>query len=227
MMRILIVEDEPEMALLMTRRLARAGFDCDRTGSIGEAVEALRLFPYSLVLLDRRLPDGDSADHTSRFRALRPNVPIIMVTALDAYRERVAGLDAGADDYVTKPFNGPEFLARVRARLRQTSGGRALPPIIVGRLSFDQQSQHLTIGDKLFHMHKRELALLGALIRRANRVATRPELANEIYGLDREVSAGALDTLVSRLRKRLAEAEANVEIHLVRGRGYLLTESAL
>jgi two-component system, OmpR family, response regulator len=226
MMRILIVEDEPEMALLMTRRLARAGFDCDRTASIAEAVEALRLFPYSLVLLDRRLPDGDSADHTSTFRELRPNVPIMMVTALDAYRERVAGLDAGADDYLTKPFNGPEFLARVRARLRQASGGSALPPIVVGRLSFDQQSQHLTIADKLFHIHKRELTLLGALMRRANRVATRPELANEVYGLDREVSAGALDTLVSRLRKRLAEVDANVEIHLVRGRGYLLTESA-
>lgn len=225
-MRILIVEDEPEMALLMSRRLDRAGFSSDKTGSIGEAIEALRLSPYSLVLLDRRLPDGDGADHVSTLRSIRPDVSVMMVTALDAYRERVAGLDAGADDYVTKPFNGPEFLARVRARLRQASGGRPLPPITLGRLSYDQQSYELAIGERAFHLHKRELALLGALMKRANRVATRPELTNAVYVLDREVSAGALDTLVSRLRKRLAEAEAAVEIHLVRGRGYLLTEAA-
>jgi DNA-binding response OmpR family regulator len=225
-MRILIVEDEPDMALLMSRRLNRAGFACDQTGSISEAMEALRLSSYSLVLLDRRLPDGDGAEHVSALRRIRPEVSVMMVTALDAYRERVAGLDAGADDYVTKPFNGPEFLARVRARLRGSAGVRSLPPIRLGRLAYDQYSHELTLGETPFHLHKRELALLGALMKRANRVASRPELTNEVYGLDRDVSAGALDTLVSRLRRRLGDVEAAVEIHLVRGRGYLLTERA-
>jgi len=225
-MRILIVEDEAEMAALLARRLDRAGYPCDRTGTIAEAIEALRLFPYALTLLDRRLPDGDGADHVAAIHKLRPDMPVIMVSALDAYRDRVAGLDAGADDYVTKPFNGPEFLARVRARLRQSTGERELPPIVVGAISLDQRDRHVTIDGRAFPLHKRELALLSALMRRANRVATRSDLIAGIYGLDRAVSDGALDTLVSRLRKRLAEVDGRVEIHLVRGRGYLLTETA-
>jgi two-component system OmpR family response regulator len=223
-MRILIVENEPEMALLIGRRLGRAGFASDKAECISEAVEALRALDYSLMVLDRRLPDGDAAEHISDFKALRPGLPIIMVSALDAYRDRVTGLDAGADDYLTKPFNGAEFLARVRARLRQTVGAARLPPIDVGRLSYDQNSNDLFLSRQRFSLHRREMDLLQALMRRANRVATRAELINMVYGLDRSVSPGALDTLVSRLRRRLSEAEADVEIHLVRGRGYLLTE---
>lgn len=224
-MRILIVEDEPEMGLLIGRRLGRAGFSSDTAATMGEALEALRSFPYELMVLDRRLPDGDGADFVSVIRGLRPRISIMMVTALDTNRDKVAGLDAGADDYLTKPFNGPEFLARVRARLRQTSGGAPLPPIVVGALSFDPNARQAMIEDRPFQLHKREFALLEALMRRANRVVTRSDLIEEVYGLSRPVSPGALDTLVSRLRKRLAEFRTGVEVHLVRGRGYLLTEA--
>jgi two-component system OmpR family response regulator len=223
-MRILIVENEPEMALLIGRRLGRAGLASDRAECISEAVEALKSLHYSLMVLDRRLPDGDAAQHISVFKALRPDLPIIIVSALDAYRDRVTGLDAGADDYLTKPFNGSEFLARVRARLRQTASATRLPPIVVGRLSYDQNCNELLLSHQPFSLHRREMDLLQALMRRANRVATRAELIDVVYGLDRSVSPGALDTLVSRVRKRLCETEAGVEIHLVRGRGYLLTE---
>jgi two-component system, OmpR family, response regulator len=223
-MRILIVEDEAEMALLIGRRLGRTGYVSDHVGTIGEAMEALRACAYSLVLLDRRLPDGDGANCIPAIRSLRPNLPILIVSALDAYRDRVAGLDAGADDYLVKPFNGPEFLARVRARLRQSSGGSALPPIVIGRLSYKQQAREITIDGSAIQLHRREFTLLEALLRRANRVASRAELISDVYGLDKAVSPGALDTLVSRLRKHLADADAGAEIHLVRGRGYLLTE---
>jgi two-component system, OmpR family, response regulator len=226
-MRILIVEDEPEMALLIGQRLGRAGFVSDKAACIGDAIEALRANTYSLVLLDRRLPDGDAAGCIPSIRELRPNLPIMIVSALDAYRDRVEGLDAGADDYGTKPFNGPEFLARVRARLRQSSGGATLPPIVVGRLSYDHNAHQIMFDSTPFRLHKREFTLLEALMRQANRVASRSELTSAVYGLDRAVSPGALDTLVSRLRKRLEETTAGAEIHLVRGRGYLLTETAL
>lgn len=224
-MRILIVEDEPEMALLMSRRLGRAGFVSDKAECIGDAIEALRANAYSLVLLDRRLPDGDAAECIPAIRELRPSLPIMIISALDAYRDRVEGLDAGADDYLTKPFNGPEFLARVRARLRQSSGGAILPPIVVGRLSYDQNARQIMIDALAFRIHRREFTLLEALMRRANRVASREALTSSVYGLDKAVSPGALDTLVSRLRKRLEDAAAGAEIHLVRGRGYLLTET--
>ncbi len=224
-MRILIVEDEPEMALLIGRRLGRAGFSSDTAATMGEALEALRSISYDLMLLDRRLPDGDGADFVSVIRGLRPRINIMMVSALDTNRDKVAGLDAGADDYLTKPFNGPEFLARIRARLRQGSGGAPLPPIVVGALSFDPNARQASIGGRPFPLHKREFALLEALMRRANRVAIRSELIEEVYGFSRPVSPGALDTLVSRLRKRLAEFRTGVEVHLVRGRGYLLTEA--
>jgi two-component system OmpR family response regulator len=224
-MRILIVEDEPDMAVLIHRRLGRAGFESDRAGSIGEAMEALRANSYSLVLLDRRLPDGDGAKSIPALREMRPNVPIVIVSALDAYSDRVTGLDAGADDYIAKPFNGPEFLARIRARLRPV-GGRPMPPIMVGKLSYDANARQIMKDAAPLPLHRREFALLEALMRRANRVATRAELTSVVYGLDTAVSPGALDTLVSRVRKRLEDADANTEIHLVRGRGYLLTETS-
>jgi two-component system, OmpR family, response regulator len=225
-MRILIVEDQPDMAVLIHRRLGRAGFDSDRAGSISEAIEALRANVYSLVLLDRRLPDGDGANSIPALRKMRPNVPIVIVSALDAYHDRVAGLDAGADDYIAKPFNGPEFLARVRARLRQ-AGGIPLPPIVVGKLRYCPDEAQILKDSAPFPLHRREHALLEALMRRANRVASRGELTAAVYGIDKPVSPGALDTLVSRLRKRLEEARTESEIHLVRGRGYLLTESSI
>jgi two-component system, OmpR family, response regulator len=224
-MRILIIEDEAEMALLIGRRLNRTGFVSDQVSSIGDAMEALRSYTYSLVLLDRRLPDGDGAESIPAIRTLHPNLPIMIVSALDAYRDRVAGLDAGADDYIPKPFNGPEFLARVRARLRQYSGGSSLPPIAVGRLSYDQNKREIMIDGNAFRLHRREFTLLEALMRRANRVASRAELTSAVYGLGKAVSPGALDTLISRVRKHLEERTAGAEIHLVRGRGYLLTET--
>jgi DNA-binding response OmpR family regulator len=223
-MRILIVEDQPEMARLISKRLGKAGFFYDTAATLGEALEALKQFPYELMLLDRRLPDGDGADAVPDIRHLRPQIRIIILTALDAPEARVAGLDAGADDYLAKPFDSEELLARIRARLRQPSGGDSVPPITVGALSFDILAREVFVADDPFPLHKRDFALLEALVRRVDRVVARATLMEEVYGFDDTVLPGALDTLVFRLRKRLSEANAGVEIHLVRGRGYLFTE---
>lgn len=223
-MRILIVEDEPDMARLIRRRLGKAGYACDQVLNLEDALEALKQFPYELMLLDRRLPDGDGAEAVPCIRKLRPSVRIMMVTAIDAPQERVAGLDAGADDYLVKPFDGEELMARIRARLRSPGGGKA-PPIIVGALSFDPCARQFFVAERPMTLHKREFTLLETLVRRVNRVVARATLMEEIYGFDDTVSPGALDTLVSRLRKRLENIHADVEIHLVRGRGYLLNET--
>ncbi|WP_026191679.1 MULTISPECIES: response regulator transcription factor [Methylosinus] len=224
-MKILLVEDEPDMSRLLSSLLKGAGFVVDHATSIREAEEATRQFVYDLNLLDRRLPDGDGAELIPRIRALRPGARVMMLTALDSLTSKVAGLEAGADDYLTKPFQGEELIARVRACLRRP-GSAVLPPIRVGALSFDPETRALTIDDKPLPLRRRELNLLEALIRRANRVVTREALLNEVFSSEDEVQANAIDTLVSRLRQRLSSPGANVTILTARGIGYMLTEDS-
>lgn len=224
-MKILLVEDEPDMSRLLSSLLKDAGFVIDHATSIREAEEATRQIAYDLNLLDRRLPDGDGAELIPRIRAVRPGARVMMLTALDSLTSKVSGLEAGADDYLTKPFQGEELVARVRACLRRPGSG-SLPPIRVGALSFDPATRGVAIDGKAFSLRRRELTLLEALIRRADRVVTREALLNEIFSTGDEVQANAIDTLVSRLRQRLAAAEADVAILTARGIGYMLTEAA-
>ena len=224
-MKILLVEDEPDMSRLLSSLLKDAGFVIDHATSIREAEEATRQIAYDLNLLDRRLPDGDGAELIPRIRALRPGARVMMLTALDSLTSKVAGLEAGADDYLTKPFQGEELVARVRACLRRP-GSASLPLIRVGALSFDPETRCLAIGDKPLALRRRELNLLEALIRRANRVVTREALLNEVFSAEDEVQANAIDTLVSRLRQRLSSSDVNVTILTARGIGYMLTEDS-
>jgi DNA-binding response OmpR family regulator len=220
-MRILVVEDEAEMARLLAARLADAGFLADRVGTCAEAQEAVALHAYALVLLDRRLPDGDGAALVRRLRARRPGLPVILVSALDAVADRVLGLDAGADDYLTKPFDAAELLARIRAALRRP-GGEAPPPILCGRLRFDPAERAATVDGAPLRLRRRELAILESLVLRAGRVVPRERLAEAVFGFDDDVLPTALESHVSRLRARLAAVAAGVAIHPVRGVGYML-----
>lgn len=222
-MRILVVEDEIELAGLLAGQLCDAGFDCNYVASIKQAKDAIRAEDYDLLLLDRRLPDGDGLSQIPSFRAIGPNMRIIMLTARDAPADKAMGLNAGADDYIAKPYDKEELLARIRARLRKAPGA-TLPPIRVGALSYDSVSGQISVRGRQLVMHRREFALMEALLRRVDQVAVRTILMDEVYSCDEAVLPGALDTLVSRLRRRLADENACVVIHLVRGRGYLLTE---
>jgi two-component system, OmpR family, response regulator len=224
-MRILLVEDEPEMGRLVASLVAEAQFIVDRSGSLEETIEAAARANYGLILLDRRLPDGDGLSIVADLRRLRPGVRIIMLTALDSLDDTICGLDAGADDYLAKPFRGPELMARIRACLRRP-GAEPQPSLAVANLALDLASREVTIGGRPVGLHRRELALLEALMRRADRVIAREALLDEVYGLDAEIQPHTLDTLVWRLRKRLESFGAGVTIHLARGIGYMLTESA-
>jgi two-component system OmpR family response regulator len=219
-MRILVVEDEAEMALLLAARLSAAGFLADRVACCGDALHAAALHPYALMLLDRRLPDGDGAAMVPALRRARPGVPIILVSALDGVADRIKGLDAGADDYLTKPFDGDELLARIRAALRRP-GGTAPPPVVCGGLVFDSGQREASAGGRAIRLRRRELAILEALMLRAGRVVARERLVEACFGLDDIVQPVTLESHVSRLRAKLA-AGAGVLIHPVRGVGYLL-----
>lgn len=222
-MRVLLVEDEPDMARLITSLVSGAGFVIDEVNCITDALEATRQYPYGLLLLDRRLPDGDGLSLLPLLRSARPGIRVIMLTALDDLADRVLGLEAGADDYLTKPFQGEELIARIRACLRRP-GGDALPPAVIGVLSFDFSTYEVAVGGRPVTLNRRELMLLQALMRRASRVTTREALLQEVYSLHEEIQANTLDTLVSRLRRRLTELGAGVAIHTVRGIGYMLAE---
>jgi two-component system OmpR family response regulator len=223
-MRILLVEDHAELAREIARRIEHAGFGADHVKTIEGAAMALQDCPYSIALLDRRLPDGDGLSLVPNIRERQPEARILMLTALDAVDDRIEGLDAGADDYLTKPFNLDEMMARIRANLRKSRGDRT-PPAAVGALSFDFDARMAAVENRPVLLLRREFLLLEALMRRINCVVSRETLTAAVYGFDVEVQEHALTALVSRLRARLAEHGAGVEIHSARGLGYMITRA--
>ncbi len=221
-MRILMVEDEPELARGLAGRLRHEGFVVDHVASLGEAIEAVISAEYRLLLLDRRLPDGDGLSMLPVVRT-RPAPPqVIVLTALDDVPDRVAGLDAGAEDYLIKPYAFDELLARIRVLLRRTRDAVASPSVKIGELEYDLGERVPRIVGVPMVLPRRELAILDTLARRAGRVVMREHLEAQVYGFDDEISSNALEAHISRLRKRLAEAGARVVLHGVRGVGYML-----
>lgn len=209
------------MARLVGEHVGLAGYLVDAVGSIGEAEAALAVARFSLILLDRRLPDGDGLRLMRQIRARQPGTPVIVLSALDDVADKVGGLDAGADDYLTKPFARDELLARMRAALRRPAG-EAEPTIRCGRLRFDPALRQVAVGGAGIVLKRRELALVESLIRRAGRVVAREKLMSEVYTFDDDIQSNTLDSHVSRLRRRLNDLDAGVIIHPVRGVGYML-----
>lgn len=220
-MRILLVEDEAEMAGALASALKRYDMVVDHALTLAEAEEAISADVHAAVLLDRQLPDGDGLALIPKLRARADGVPIIVLTARGELADRIAGLDSGADDYLAKPFAVEELLARLRAVLRRPAG---LSPDVIraGRLAFDVGHREASIDDQPFELPRRELLVLESLIRRMGRTVLRSALEEAVYNFDDEIQSNALDTHISRLRRKLAEADAGVEIHGIRGVGYLL-----
>jgi len=175
------------------------------------------------ILLDRQLPDGDGLALIPKLRARADGVPIIVLTARGELADRIAGLDSGADDYLAKPFAVEELLARLRAVLRRPAG--VMPDIVrAGRLAFDLSHREASVDGRTLDLPRRELLVLEALIRRLGRTVLRSAVEEAVYSFDDEIQSNALDTHVSRLRRKLADADARVEIHGIRGVGYLLKQ---
>lgn len=223
-MRALLVEDEPEMAALLARELAREGFAVDRAVAVEEASAALRLGSYALVLLDRRLGDGDGLSLVAEVHGTQPGAGIIVLSALGAVPDRVAGLDAGADDYLAKPFDMDELRARIRAALRRGRPAAGMPPLRCGGLEYRAEGREFLVRGEPLLLRRRELALLEALVARARRVVRRDALVAQVYAFDEEPSENTLEAHLSRLRRRLEAVGAGVTIRPVRGVGYILDD---
>src|SRR3712207_2308706 len=221
-MRVLLVEDHAALRKMVADHLARRGFAVDATASAGEARDALAVVSYDALVLDLGLPDDDGIAVLGEARARTAGrLPTLVVTARDAIEDRVRGLNAGADDYIVKPFDLLELEARLRAVLRRP-GARDNPALRCGRLAFDSASRQASVEAAALDLTRREADLLEELLRAAGRTVVRDALEERLYRFDEPVTANALEATVSRLRKRLADAGAGVRIETKRGIGYRL-----
>ncbi|MGF7148293.1 DNA-binding response OmpR family regulator [Sphingomonas zeicaulis] len=224
-MRILLVEDEAELAATIRGLLEQEQCVVDWADRLSIAEEAASFGVHDLVVLDRTLPDGDGLSLIPPLRRRNPGVPIIILSARSELSDRVAGLDEGADDYLAKPFAFEELLARIRA-LRRRPNELTPDEVRVGRLKFDLAFDEASVDSRRLDLPRREMRVLATLLRRRGRTVLRESLEQAVYGFDDEVQSNTLDSHISRLRRKLAEADAEVEIHAIRGVGYLLRARA-
>jgi DNA-binding response OmpR family regulator len=219
-MRLLVVEDEPRISEIIKAALERAEFAVDTVRLRADAREALANTAYDAAILDLGLPDGDGLN-------LRPagnRIPILILTARDAVEDRVVGLDAGADDYLVKPFAISELIARTKALLRRP--GAALGTTLkAGNIVFDTIGRDVSVAGIPLQLPRREAAILEHLLRRQGRVVPKSVLEEKLYGIDEELESNAVPVHVHHLRRKLQDAAASTEIHTVRGVGYLLAET--
>ncbi len=220
-MRLLIVEDEPTLGELLRRNLAARGFAVDLAQSRADAAAFLDVEDYDAVLLDRRLGDGDGLALVKKIRGKGSEAGILFLTARDSPVDRIEGLDAGADDYIVKPFDMDELNARLRAVLRRP-GKRMSTILEAGNLKFDVAQRRASVDAQVLDLPRQEAALLELLLRSQGAVVKREEIQRSLYGFDDEVTPNAVDAAVSRLRKRLRSAGAAVEIAVLRGVGCML-----
>jgi len=222
-MRVLVVEDETKMAGLLKRGLEEEGYAVDVAGEGGEAVWLATENPYDAVVLDVMLPDLDGFEVCRRLREAGRWSPVLMLTARDGVVDRVSGLDAGADDYLTKPFAFAELLARIRALIRRGTPSR--PPILVaGDLTLDPATRRVARGDVAVDLTAKEFALLEYLMRHPGEVLSRTRLIEHLWDFAYEGGSNVVDVYVRYLREKIDRPFQRDTIETVRGAGYRLRE---
>lgn len=222
MARVLLVEDDMAMARGLSALLMAQGFAVDHVTTGEDAIEWSESDSYDLMLLDVGLPSADGFEVLRTLRKRGRSFPVLMVTAHDAIGDRVSGLDGGADDYLTKPFDDRELFARVRALLRR--GASEVPPTMqIGNLICDPASQSAELAGKRLNLPRREWAVLYSLCRHAGRVIPREKIHSEIFSFDEEAGPNAIEVYVTRLRKKLQPGGPIIKNF--RGLGYMIEQS--
>ncbi len=224
--RVLIVDDDPELRVFLRTELEIEGHSCSEAASGQQALGLIRAESWDLLLLDRTLPDFSGVEICRRLRGSDDHTPVLMLTAHDDVRERVEALDAGADDYLTKPFSIEELLARVRARLRSASKPSSEPETLrLADLQLTPASREVSRGGDSISLTGREFELLHLLLRQPNQVHGRQEIINAVWGEQWVGDNNVLDVYIRTLRRKLEREGRPTLIQTVRGVGFMLKEA--
>lgn len=218
-MKLLLVEDDAVLRDGLARSLQQSGYAVDSTANGIEANNILAMQDYDLLVLDLGLQARDGLEVLGKFRSHNKSTPVIIITARDSITDRVSGLDLGADDYLTKPFELAEFEARVRALLRRGLGAHS-NQVSIGKLRLDLNGRRAYLEDDALELSARELGVLEILMLRAGQVVNKEQLAEKLCSWGDEIGANAIEVYVHRLRKKLEHS--GISIKTIRGLGYLL-----
>jgi DNA-binding response OmpR family regulator len=221
-MRLLLVEDNERMSTMVSDALRTVGFAVDVVHTARDAEEAVSTTSFDGLILDLGLPDRDGMDLLDTLRRAGLAAPILLLTARDGARSVVAGLNGGADDYLRKPFNMDELIARVRALLRRPGSALGVR-LREANIELDTVARQARVSGIGLELSRKEAGALELLMRRSGSVISKAAMEETLYGYGEEVSSNAIEVLIHRLRKKLAGAGAEVEIHTLRGIGYLLS----
>lgn len=220
-MRLLVIEDYPPLRQALTRGLREAGYAVDATADGAQGLEFAEAGSYDLIILDIMLPKLDGFSLLKDLRRQRNATPVLVLTAKDTVDDRVTGLDLGADDYLVKPFDFQELLARVRALVRRQYG-QATPVIRIADLEIDTAARTVRRGGEVITLTAREYSILELMAHRVGQVVTRDEIWDAIYDFEAERGSNVLDVYVGYLRKKLEHGGRDRLIHTRRGLGYVL-----
>jgi DNA-binding response OmpR family regulator len=224
-MRLLLIEDNLRLADYLSTALRNGGFAVDHVSTTADAEGALATTRYDTLLLDLGLPDKDGLIWLGDQRRCQMTRPVLVLTARDSVEDLVAGFNQGADDYLRKPFDLDELIARVRALLRRP--GEALGvQLTVGNVTLDTGGREVIIDGVPVEFGRREIDGLELLMRRAGRVVPKSAIEEAIYAFGEDLSSNAIEVLVHRIRRRMQEAGADMYIHTLRGVGYVLSDKA-
>jgi two-component system, OmpR family, response regulator len=221
-LRLLVVEDDPAIASFLVKGLKEAGFAVDHAASGGAALEMASSTAYDLAVIDLMLPGLDGLSLIEELRRRRIAVPVIILSAKRSVDDRVRGLQAGGDDYLTKPFAFEELLARVQALIRRATGAAEPTRLVVGDLVLDLVSRKVERGGRALDLRPREYALLEYLMRNPGRVVSKAMILSHVFDYSFDPRTNVVDVLVHRLRERVDKEFATPMIHTVRGMGYVL-----
>ncbi len=218
-MRLLVLEDEPALRDTLAGQFRAAGFTIDEAADGVEGEYAGLEYPIDVAVVDLGLPRRSGLDAIRAWRKAGKSFPVLILTARDSWQEKVAGLDAGADDYVTKPFRFEEVLARVQALLRR-SGGWSQPLLKSGAIELDTRAQEVRVAGEPVELTAFEYRLLEYLMLRAGQVVSKAELTEKLYEQDFERDSNTIEVFIGRLRRKLDPDDRHAPIETLRGRGY-------